>query len=249
MIQEVLTCAAKGRKLARGNKLILDTTCVPLDILYPTDIRLLERCRQAILGLMTEAKRLGMKVADRTYKRIARKMFVTFSKLSKPKEKTRRRVHKGMYQFVRRNFKQLVALREAAGRLLGPRCPTDPPLRRFLRKMKETEIKVRAILHQQLQVRRGQVHIHDRIVSFHRAHVRPIVRGKLPVSCEFGPKILVAVVRGRLQPCMWWMRFGIMRRMPPWRYRESDGSKMFSGDCPMSVWAIGDFMRSGGCGR
>lgn len=198
LIQEVLTCAAQGRKLARGNKVILDTTCVPLDILYPTDIRLLERCRQGILGLMTEAKRLGMTVIDRTYKRVARKIFVTFSKLSKPKEKTRRRVHKQMFQFVRRNFKQLAALREAAGRLLGPRCPTDPLVRRFLRKMKETEIKVRAILHQQLQVRRGQVHIHERIVSFHRAHVRPIVRGKLPVSCEFGPKILVAVVRGCL---------------------------------------------------
>ena len=196
LIQEVLTCAAKGKRMARGDKLILDTTCVPLDIHYPTDIRLLERCRQALIGLMKEAKRMGMEVVYRTYSRMARKMFVTFSKLTKPKEKTRRRVHKQLFQFVRRNFKQLEEMREVAGRLLGPRCPTDPVIRRFLQKLKETEITVRTILHQQGLVRRGIVHIHDRIVSFHRTRVRPIVRGKVPVSCEFGPKILVGVVRG-----------------------------------------------------
>ena len=42
-IQEVLTCAGQKKSLKKGDKLILDTTCVPVDILYPTDIRLLER--------------------------------------------------------------------------------------------------------------------------------------------------------------------------------------------------------------
>lgn len=59
-IEEVLTCAAEGKRLARGGKLIVDTTCVPLDILYPTDIRLLERCRRAIVRLLRQAKDFGI---------------------------------------------------------------------------------------------------------------------------------------------------------------------------------------------
>jgi hypothetical protein len=39
LISGVLTCAARGKPLTKGGKLILDTTCVPLDILYPTPPR------------------------------------------------------------------------------------------------------------------------------------------------------------------------------------------------------------------
>ncbi|MBI4669848.1 MAG: transposase [Elusimicrobia bacterium] len=122
LIEEVLTSAARGKSLKRGNKLILDTTCVPDDIIYPTDIRLLERCRREVLRLFKQAKDRGLKVLYRTYSRTARKVFVTFSKLAKPKEKTRLRAHKRMFQFVRRNLKQLMDLRERAARELGKKC-------------------------------------------------------------------------------------------------------------------------------
>ncbi len=94
LMAQVLTCAAQGKALKRGNQLVLDATCVPLDILYPTDIRLLELCRREILRLMHGAKTLGLHVGYRTYSRTARQVFVTFSKLAKPKEPTRQRAHK-----------------------------------------------------------------------------------------------------------------------------------------------------------
>lgn len=196
IIEEVLTCAAEGKALKRGGKLILDTTCVPLDISYPTDIRLLERCRRAIVRLLKQAKGFGLDALYRTYNRTARKVFVTFSKLSKPNEKTRRRTHKRMFQFVRRNLKQLADLRGKATRALGARCAADLELRSWLRELKVTELRVRTILHQQKLVRRGIVHIPHRVVSFHKDHVRPIVRGKFPLATEFGPKVLFALVRG-----------------------------------------------------
>lgn len=199
LIQAVLTAAATGRPLKRGGQLILDTTCVPLDILYPTDIRLLERCRQEILRRFQQAKGFGLQVLYRTYRRIARKVFVTFAKLAKPKEQTRQRVHKQMFQFVRRNLKQLSDLRQRATRTLGPRCPSEPAIAGFLTQLKATERTVRTILHQQGQVRRGLRSIPNRIVSFHKAHVRPIVRGKFPLGTEFGPKVLVALVAGCLR--------------------------------------------------
>jgi hypothetical protein len=198
LIHELLTAASCGKSYKRADQLILDTTCVPMDILYPTDIRLLDRCRREILRLMKRAKAFGVKNFYRTYSRTARKIFVAFSKLSKPAEKTRRRVHKKLFQFLRRNFKQLRDLHARATRELGPRCRTSKPVRLLLKDMKETLAKIQVVLHQQAMVRRGIVHIQGRIVSFHKNHVRPIVRGKFPLPTEFGPKVLFALVKKRM---------------------------------------------------
>lgn len=194
-IQEVLTSASQRKSLKKGDKLILDTPCVPVDILYPTDIRLLERARREVMKLIQEAKSLGLNVLYRTYNRTARKIFVGFSKLSKPSKKRRKKVHKQLFQFVRRNLKQLSDLRAKATVALGPACCLNFEWREFLQRLKNSEQKIRLILHQQKQVRRGHLHLPHRIVSFHQDHIRPIVRGKFPVSTEFGPKVLIAFVK------------------------------------------------------
>ena len=56
LIQAALTQAALKTSKKKGTTLIVDTTCVPADILYPTDIRLLERCRLNIVKLFKQAK-------------------------------------------------------------------------------------------------------------------------------------------------------------------------------------------------
>lgn len=195
-ITELIQSTLKRKPLVKKGKLIIDTTCVPADILYPTDIRLLERCRQEVLRLIKKAKAFGLEPSYRTYSRLARKIFVTFSKLSKPKTKTRKKVHKQMIQFVRRNLKQLQDLREEATRHLGQNAKTRKPILRFLQRLKASHQKIQIILNQQKQVYRGTLSIPGRIVSFHKEHVRPIVRGKFPLGTEFGPKILVALYRG-----------------------------------------------------
>lgn len=196
LIEEALTAAGQGKSRKRGGKLILETTCVPADILYPTDIRLLERCRLAVIRLMRRAKDFGLKALYRTYNRTARKVFVQFSKVGKPGEKTRRRTHKRMFQLVRRNLKQLADLRQIASREIGPLCRADDDVLAFLQELKTVERRIRAILHQQRLVRQGVVSIPGRIVSFHKDHIRPIVRGKFPLWTEFGPKVLFGLVRG-----------------------------------------------------
>lgn len=198
LIEEALNAATQGKFRKHADKLILDTTCVPLDILYPTDIRLLERCRLAAVRLMKQARHFGLNAFYRTYNRTARKLFVSFSKLSKPNEKSRRRMHKRMFQFVRRNLKQLLDLRTRAAHELGPQCRANVGLWGWLRELKIVESRVRLVLHQQRQVRQGVVSIPNRIVSFHKDHVRPIVRGKFPLSTEFGPKVLFAIVADRI---------------------------------------------------
>lgn len=195
-IEEVLQAAARKRPLKKGNNLIIDTTCIPADIIYPTDIRLLERCRQEIIRLIRRAKKLGLKIVYRTYNRTARKLFVRFSKLRKVKEKTRKKVHKQMLQFVRRNFKQLMDLRKKATEQFGKQSLANHKILAFLKHLKEAEKKIQIILHQQKRIYHGIKHITERIVSFHKTHIRPIVRGKFPLDTEFGPKVLLVMVKG-----------------------------------------------------
>jgi hypothetical protein len=52
LIGKIVTSATQGKAFQRGGRLILDTTRVPLDILYPADIRILEHCRQQVLPLV-----------------------------------------------------------------------------------------------------------------------------------------------------------------------------------------------------
>jgi hypothetical protein len=201
LMEAVLNAAAERRPLQRGNKVIIDTTCIPIDIRYPTDVKLLERCRREVLILIKKAKGFGVETSYRTYARVAKKIYTVFAKLSKPKAKTRKKVHKQMIQFVRRNLKQLVDLRARCTTVLGPTLGNETNRRRFemhrfLQRLKESEQKIGIILHQQRQIYRGNLHLPHRIVSFHKDHVRPIMRGKFPVPTEFGPKILLAVVRG-----------------------------------------------------
>ncbi len=198
LIQEMLSAAAQGKSYRRADKIILDTTCVPLDIHYPTDIRLMDRCRREILRLIQRAKTFGIETLYRTYARTARKVFVSFSKLSKPSQKTRRRIHRKMFQFLRRNLSQLRHLHEAATQAIGRRCPKDKHAHLLLKEMKSAIAKIQVVVHQQAMVRRGLPHIPGRIVSFHKHHVRPIVRGKFPLPTEFGPKVLFALVKKRM---------------------------------------------------
>lgn len=195
-IEEVLQSVASKKSLKKGNKLIVDTTCVSADIIYPTDIRLLERCRKEIIRLIKKAKKFGVNVIYRTYNRTARKTFVKFSKMRKTKEKMRKKVHKQMLQFVGRNYKQLNDLREKVTAAIGKKYFSDSKVFKFLKHLKESEKKILLILHQQKQSYKGISHIPERIVSFHKDHIRPIVRGKFPLSTEFGPKVLVCMYKG-----------------------------------------------------
>jgi len=71
----------------------------------------------------------------------------------------------------------------------------DGEIARIKEKLKYAE----AIYRQQLEMHKKKVHsIEDRIVSFHKPHIRPIVRGKSGKEVEFGPKASVSLVDGYL---------------------------------------------------
>ena len=189
IIENEIYAILKQHKLLRGRTAIFDTTVTASPIDYPTDIKLLERSRVACLDLIQQAKAFGVRFPFRTYARTARKVFLTYQHLGKHTKKGRRKVQKKLLQFLRRNMQQLEKVTAALQTSWELEAQAVADIAK-----KKLQI-VRAVFNQQQMLYHGKP-VKDRIVSLWATHIRPIVRGKFPVSVEFGPKILLEL-RGR----------------------------------------------------
>ena len=170
-------------------QLILDATCAPMDIRYPTDLGLLNQARQAseqILDRLYEQLRSQFQTKPRTYRRQARTAYLAVAKQRKP---SRKKIRKGIRQqlgYLRRNLAHIDTL-IAAGTSLS----------RLSQRQYRILLVIHEVVRQQQQMYDTQIRrIDDRIVSLTQPHVRPIVRGKAGVPVEFGPKLSVSCVNG-----------------------------------------------------
>ena len=187
LIEQEALNSLKRANLLKGRKLVTDTTVVPSDIAYPTDISLLEKIRNKAIGYLDIARQFGSK-RFRTYKRIARKVYIQFTKIRHHTIKSRRKVQKQLLQFSRRNIQQL---KEAMLRLSKSIGNDLDKTKAHLLKEAESFLDVAyKVLTQQKDVCK-KLPVKERIVSIHQPHIRPMVRGKYPVEVEFGPKILL----------------------------------------------------------
>jgi len=183
---EVLNTLKKN-KIMRGRRLITDTTVMPVNIAYPTDINLLDKIRRKAVEYLGQAKDFGAKTY-RTYQRTARKVVITYQKVRKHTIKSRRRVQKKLLQFSGRNIEQLNDAIKTAQKSSTPAI--QKPKEQFIKKAEEFLQTANNILAQQKQIYQNKK-VTERIVSVHKTHIRPMVRGKYPVEVEFGPKLLV----------------------------------------------------------
>jgi IS5 family transposase len=191
--QTIFRTIGKSRK-RHSRTLITDTTVVPSCIEYPTDINLLDKTRRKAVGLLTEAKSFGAR-AVRTYKRVARKVFITYQKIRKHTVKSRHKAQKKLRQFARRNVQQL---RETVNALKKTAANTaDKTCHKFLKAAEKFLPTAEKIIEQQSLIYRKQK-VKERIVSLHRPDIRPMVRGKYPIEVEFGPKVLLNLQDGFL---------------------------------------------------
>lgn len=194
LIEEEVLNSLKRANLLKGKKLACDTTVVPSNIAYPTDVSLLEKVRSKTVELLERAKDFGAE-QFRTYKRTARKVYIQYQKIRHHTVKSRRKVQKQIRQFAQRNIGQLKetaakikdTIKEAADSAM---TPTDKAKKQFIEKAEEFLDTASAIITQQKDVYKG-LPVQERIVSVHQPHIRPMVRGKYPVEVEFGPKILL----------------------------------------------------------
>ncbi len=172
--------------------LILDATCVPSDIRYPTDVSLLNEGREYLEEIIDEQhnKELTKGQKPRTYRQVARKEYMRFVRNRRPSRKVIRKALRKQLGYIRRD---LATVEELGTKELSL-------------KSKERLIVVRKLYEQQKQMYETKTHqVDDRIVSLNQPWVRPIVRGKAKAQVEFGAKISVSVLDGyfRIEHLSW----------------------------------------------
>lgn len=96
-------------------KLLLDATCTPADIAYPTDLGLLNAAREKLEHIIDvlHAPHRGVKKKPRTYRQKARKAYLSVAKQRKLKAKKRRKAVGKQLGFVERDLSIVSKLKEA----------------------------------------------------------------------------------------------------------------------------------------
>jgi hypothetical protein len=164
---------------------ILDATCVPADIKYPTDVNLLNESREKLenmIRLLHRQAEAGKK-APRAYKKNGRKAYLRFARNRNPKKSEIRLAIKKQLGYVRRDLR-IIAGQIAAGGLLTKKQTEE--LRTIEKVYKQQDEMYRSGTHQ----------ASDRIVSIRQNWVRPIVRGKATAAVEFGAKVSISMTDG-----------------------------------------------------
>ena len=93
-----MVIALKKKGLIKGKKLIRDATVFPANITHPNDVKLLNAVREYLCKTILDVKnRIDPTRNVRTYKRVARKVYLTFQKM-KRKTKT----------FIRKQRKKMI---------------------------------------------------------------------------------------------------------------------------------------------
>lgn len=178
-------------EVTNKGQLLLDATCAPQDIKYPTDFTLLNEAREKtenIIDKLHEGRgKKGKK--PRTYRRKARKQYM---RLAKQRKKSGKALRKGIRQqlgYVGRNLKSIEKMVEN-GANLGD----------LTRKEYKDLLVIQEVYRQQKEMFEKKTHsIPDRIVSISQPHVRPIVRGKAGSEVEFGAKLVISVADGMVR--------------------------------------------------
>jgi IS5 family transposase len=172
--------------------LILDATCTPADVHFPTDA-----------GVLNDARELSEKIIDelcvdddnqkkpRTYRRLARKNYLVLVRNKRPGYSLIRRTLRAQLQYLRRNLGHIQDLTITNGLTAKQQYKLDV---------------LTEVYRQQKQMYDNNRHaIEKRIVSVSQPWVRPIVRGKLTAKTEFGAKLALSLENGfaRVEKLSW----------------------------------------------
>lgn len=176
------------QKSNRG-KLMLDATCAPADISYPTDLNLLNEAREKAEKIIDTFHKpdTGQRKKPRTYRLLARTAYLAAAKQRRPGGRKLRKAIGQQLGYVKRDLGHIdFYLSEDTKRLSL-----------LSKKSYKDLLVIRQLYVQQHQMHsRGEHRVSDRIVSISQPHVRPIVRGKAGKPTEFGAKLSISVVNG-----------------------------------------------------
>jgi len=166
--------------------LLLDATCTPADIAYPTDVNLLNEAREKLEAMIDTLQPKGYALPKpRTYRYSARKDYLRFIKMKKPGQDNVRKAIKKQLSYVARDIKHVNSMLQSI---------TTTHLSNHQEQWLST---IRELYIQQLSMYETQTHsVPKRIVSISQPHVRAIKRGKHNAPYEFGAKISASLTNG-----------------------------------------------------
>ena len=161
----------------RRHSVMVDSTCMPANITFPTDTKLLSRVYEKLVNF---GKSVGLKVI-----RGKRKIKAFIRGFNLKRIKTKKEIVSARKKLVRAAKGLLRKIRHKAGQVTN------------------TVLEIaEKIIEQQDKRNKGKTNIiEERIVSFHEPTVRPIKRGKDGVNCEFGKKIALSVIGEGITVC------------------------------------------------
>lgn len=172
-----------------GGQLILDATCAPADIRYPTDLGLLNDARmwsERLIDALYVPLQGTLRCKPRTYRQVARQRYLAIARKRKPSHRLIRKGSGQQLRYLRRNLAHIDRLVEA-----------DADLSRLSNVHYRMLLVIEEVYRQQQQMYEQRTRsIEQRIVSLSQPHVRPIVRGKARTPVEFGAKLTVSCVHG-----------------------------------------------------
>lgn len=177
-----------GAPCQNKGKLLVDATCTPADITWPTDLKLLNEAREKTEHIIDKlhAGLRGAMEKPRDYRLKARKDFLSVAKVRRPGARKIRTAIGKQLRYLKRNLGH-IARQLQAGADLGVLTAYE---HRCL-------MVIHTLYEQQLRMYRERSHrVADRIVSISQPHVRPIVRGKASAPVEFGAKVSISCVEG-----------------------------------------------------
>ena len=187
--------AEEAKEPDRPNEgtLILDATCAPQAIRFPTDTSLLNEARLNTEGIIDSLHEAGLTDGrkPRTYRITAKKQYNGFSKSRKKTRKSIRNARRQQLNYLRRNLNHIDTV------IQNHPDKWESALTRWQR---ERLAVIRTLYAQQREMyESGSNRIDDRIVSLSQPWVRPIVRGKQNAPVEFGAKVAMSDIDGFLR--------------------------------------------------
>jgi tetratricopeptide (TPR) repeat protein len=166
---------------------MLDATCAPADIPYPTDLNLLNTSREkleSIIDILYKHNTVLSK-KPRTYRRVARSAYMKYILNKNPGYDKLREAIEEQLKFIKRNLKHIDNLLKII------------PLNKLNTRHQNWLETIRQIYAQQLYMFENNTRtVENRIVSIGQPHVRPIKRGKANAKYEFGAKVSISLVDG-----------------------------------------------------
>ena len=168
-------------------KLLVDATCTPADVAYPTDLNLLNTAREKAEKIIDtlHAARTDGAPKPRTYRQKARRQYLAVARTKRPGRKKVRKAIGQQLRFLQRDLEHIATLADQVSLTVLPA------------RLYRTLLVISEVYRQQQAMYDRKVHrIDDRIVSISQPHIRPIKRGKVVADTEFGAKVSISLIQG-----------------------------------------------------